>query len=126
MAAKTNARSTRVNLRVTREQKLTMRCAAEAMHKSLNDFILESACLAAVDTLLDQRLFTVSGSQYRAFMQLLKRPETNNPELDNLFSRQPVWVTINSAPLANLIERSSCGTYDEEKNKPNKPPCIKC
>jgi uncharacterized protein (DUF1778 family) len=42
MTAKTNARSTRVSLRVTREQKLTMRCAAEVMHKSLNDFILES------------------------------------------------------------------------------------
>ena len=91
MTAKTNARSTRINLRVTREQKLTMRYAAE-VHKSLNDFILGSACLAAVDTLLDQRLFTVSGSQYRAFTQLLERPETNNPELANLFSRRPVWV----------------------------------
>ncbi len=93
MTAKTNARSKRVSLRVTQEQKLTMRCAAEVMHKSLNDFFIESAYLAAVDTLLDQRLFTVSGSQYRAFMQLLDRPEANNPELANLFSRRPVWVT---------------------------------
>jgi uncharacterized protein (DUF1778 family) len=93
MTAKTNARSKRVSLRVTQEQKLTMRCAAEVMHKSLNDFFIESAYLAAVDTLLDQRLFTVSGSQYSAFMQLLERPETNNPELANLFSRRPVWVT---------------------------------
>ena len=74
MTAKTNARSKRVSLRVTQEQKLTMRCAAEVMHKSLNDFILESAYLAAVDTLLDQRLFIVSASQYRALMQLLERP----------------------------------------------------
>ena len=102
MAAKTNARSTRVNLRVTREQKLTMRCAAEVMHKSLDDFILESAYLAAVDTLLDQRLFTVSGSQYRAFMQLLERPETNNPELANLFSRQPVWVANKFCPTSKF------------------------
>ncbi len=92
MTAKTNARSSRLSLRVTHEQKITMRCAAEAVHKSLNDFILEAACRAAVDTLLDQRLFKVSGSQYRAFMNLLERPEANNPKLANLFSRRPVWV----------------------------------
>jgi uncharacterized protein (DUF1778 family) len=72
------------------------------MHKSLDDFILESAYLAAVDTLLDQRLFIVSGSQYRAFMQLLERPETNNPELANLFSRQLVWVANKFCPTSKF------------------------
>jgi len=79
MTAKTNARSSRLSLRVTKEQKITMSCAAEVVHKSLNDFILEAACRAAVDTLLDQQSFMVSGSQYRSYVQLLERPEANNP-----------------------------------------------
>ena len=54
MTAKTNARSSRLSLRVTKERKITLRCAAEVARKSLNDFIVEAACRAAVDTLLDQ------------------------------------------------------------------------
>jgi len=92
MTTKTNARSSRLSLRVTKEQKITLRCAAEVARKSLNDFIVEAACRAAVDTLLDQQSFMVSGSQYRSYVQLLERPEANNPELANLFSRHPVWV----------------------------------
>jgi hypothetical protein len=40
-----------------------LRRAAEADHKTLTNFILASACLAAEQTLLDQRLFMVSGTQ---------------------------------------------------------------
>jgi hypothetical protein len=43
MTAKTNARSSRLSLRVTKEQKITLRCAAEVARKSLNDFIVEAA-----------------------------------------------------------------------------------
>jgi len=56
-----------------------MICAAEVVHKSLNDFVLEAAYRGAVDTLLDQQSFMVSGSQYRSYVQLLERPEANNP-----------------------------------------------
>jgi len=36
-------------------------------------------------------LFMVSGSQYQALLEMLDRPETENPGLADLFSRQPVW-----------------------------------
>jgi len=55
-----------------------LRRAAEVAHKSLTDFILDSACLAAEQTLLDQRLFKVSGAQYQALMDLLEQPEPCN------------------------------------------------
>jgi uncharacterized protein (DUF1778 family) len=80
-----------LGLRATPEQEIVLRRAAEVAHKSLTDFILDSACLAAEQTLLDQRLFMVSGSQYQALMELLERPEQPNEALRDLFSRKAPW-----------------------------------
>lgn len=85
------ARSARLGLRATPEQEAVLRRAAEVAHKSLTDFILDSACLAAEQTLLDQRLFMVSGSQYQALMDLLDRPEQSSHGLEALFARKAPW-----------------------------------
>jgi len=68
-----------------------LRRAAEVTHKSLTDFILDSACRAAEQTLLDQRLFMVSGSQYQALLALLEQPPQENAGLRDLFSRRGPW-----------------------------------
>ena len=86
-------RSARLGLRATPEQEAVLRRAAEVAHKSLTDFILDSACLAAEQTLLDQRLFIVSGGQYQAFMDLLEQPEQVNEGLRDLFTRKAPWET---------------------------------
>ena len=92
MAAVINARSARLGLRTTPEQETVLRRAAEVAHKSLTDFILDAAYQAAANTLLDQRLFMVSGTQYKALMEMLERPASENPGLAHLFSRPPVWA----------------------------------
>jgi len=84
-------RSVRLGLRATPEQEAVLRRAAEVAHKSLTDFILDSACQAAEQTLLDQRLFMVSGSQYQAFLDLLDGPSEENEGLRDLFSRTAPW-----------------------------------
>lgn len=84
-------RSARLGLRATPEQEAVLRRAAEVAHKSLTDFILDSACRAAEQTLLDQRLFMVSGSQYQALMDLLDRPAQDNDGLRDLFARKAPW-----------------------------------
>ncbi|MCQ8103484.1 DUF1778 domain-containing protein [Methylomonas sp. SURF-2] len=84
-------RSARLGLRATPEQEAILRRAAEVAHKSLTDFILDSACQAAEQTLLDQRLFMVSGSQYQAFLDLLDGPSEDNEGLRDLFSRTAPW-----------------------------------
>lgn len=91
IASSPAARSARLGLRATPEQEVVLRRAAEVAHKSLTDFILDSACLAAEQTLLDQRLFMVSGSQYQALMDLLEQPEQPNEGLRDLFSRKAPW-----------------------------------
>lgn len=68
-----------------------LRRAAEVAYKSLTDFILDNACIAAEKTLLDQRLFMVSGGQYQALMDLLERPEQANDGLRDLFARKAPW-----------------------------------
>jgi len=84
-------RSARMGLRATPAQETVLRRAAEVAHKSLTDFILDSACLAAEQTLLDQRLFMVSGAQYRSLLDLLEQPEQANEGLRALSSRKAPW-----------------------------------
>ena len=87
----TPTRSSRLGLRATPEQETVLRRAAAVARKSLTDFILDSACLAAERTLLDQRLFLVSGSQYETLMDLLERPVQDNEGLRDLFARKAPW-----------------------------------
>lgn len=86
-----SARSARLGLRATGAQETILRRAAEVAHKSLTDFILDSACQAAEQTLLDQRLFMVSGQQYQGLLDLLDRPVQDNQGLQDLFSRKAPW-----------------------------------
>lgn len=92
-ASSPSVRSARLGLRATPEQEIVLRRAAQVTRKSLTDFILDSACLAAKQALLDQRLFMVSGSQYQALMDLLERPEQANDGLRDLFTRKAPWDT---------------------------------
>ena len=84
-------RTARLGLRTTPQQEAVLRRAAEVSRKSMTDFILDSACLAAEQTLLDQRLFLVSGSRSRALLELLDRPAQDNAGLKDLFSRRAPW-----------------------------------
>jgi uncharacterized protein (DUF1778 family) len=91
MTATPSMRSSRLGLRATSAQETVLRLAADVMHKSLTDFILDSACLAAEQALLDQRLFLVSGVAHQAFLDLLDQPEQDNAGLRDLFARQAPW-----------------------------------
>lgn len=91
-AASAPARTARLGLRATSQQETVLRRAAEVAHKSLTDFILDAAYQAAEQTLLDQRLFMVSGSQCHALLEMLDRPESDNPGLKDLFARRPPWA----------------------------------
>jgi uncharacterized protein (DUF1778 family) len=85
------ARSARLGLRATPYQEAVLRRAAEATHKSMTDFILDSACQAAEQALLDQRLFLISDQSAQALLELLDRPVQVNDGLADLFSRPAPW-----------------------------------
>lgn len=104
MSTAKTTRSARIGLRATPEQETVLRRAADVAHKSLTDFMLDAAYQAAENTLLDQRFFMVSASQYNALMDMLDRPETDNPSLASLLSRPSVWV---ERPMQNVAP--GCG-----------------
>lgn len=85
-------RTARLGLRATPQQEAVLRRAAEVSHKSMTDFILDSAFQAAEQTLLDQRLFTLTGNQAEALLDLFDRPEQDNAGLKDLFSRRAPWT----------------------------------
>lgn len=89
----TTTRSARLGLRATPQQEVVLRRAAEIAHKSMTDFILDSACQVAERTLLDQRLFLVTESQSQALLDMLDRPAQDNAGLKELFSRATPWET---------------------------------
>jgi uncharacterized protein (DUF1778 family) len=84
-------RTSRLGLRTTPQQEAVLRRAAEVSHKSMTDFILDSAYQVAEQTLLDQRLFMLTGSQAELLLDMLDRPEQDNAGLRDLFSRRAPW-----------------------------------
>lgn len=84
-------RSARLGIRATPRQEALLKRAAEARHKSLTEFILDSACSAAEQALLDRRLFVVPADEYQALLKLLDRPARTNPRLKRLFSKKLPW-----------------------------------
>lgn len=99
-------RSARLGLRSSEAQLAVLRRAAEVTHKSLTDFILDSACTAAEQTLMDQRLFMASSQDYQALLDLLDRPARSNAGLKKLFAQPAPW------------EQPAAKPGDESRTKP--------
>jgi uncharacterized protein (DUF1778 family) len=87
----TTPRTARFGLRATVQQETILRRAAEVSRKSLTEFILDSACAMAEQTLLEQRLFLASGQQYQTLLELLDRPPQANAGLEKLFTKTAPW-----------------------------------
>ena len=85
-------RTARLGLRTTPQQEAVLRRAAEVSHTSMTDFIRDSAYQVAEQTLLDQRLFMLTGNQAGLLLDLLDRPEQDNEGLKDLFSRRAPWA----------------------------------
>jgi uncharacterized protein (DUF1778 family) len=85
-------RTARLGLRTTPAQEAVLRRAAEASNKSMTDFILDSACQVAEQTLLDQQLFMLTGERADALLKLLDRPAKVSPGLKALFSHRAPWA----------------------------------
>uniref|UniRef100_UPI0039B8B0F1 type II toxin-antitoxin system TacA family antitoxin n=1 Tax=Klebsiella pneumoniae TaxID=573 RepID=UPI0039B8B0F1 len=58
-----------LNLRAKESQRALIDAAAEILHKSRTDFILEMACQAAENVILDRRVFNFNDEQYAEFIE---------------------------------------------------------
>jgi uncharacterized protein (DUF1778 family) len=87
MTQRTN-RTEKLDLRLSRAAKRTLQAAATAAHKSVSEFVLETALSEAEERLADRRVFTLDGKRWDAFVAALDVPPRRHPRLERLF-REP-------------------------------------
>ena len=80
------SKSKRFNLRATSKQDNLIRVAAKVRGLDVTDFIIESACEKAQETLADQTHFVLNEKQWAEFMKALDEPPRIIPEIQKLFS----------------------------------------
>jgi uncharacterized protein (DUF1778 family) len=85
------SRTARLGFRVSLHQETLIRKAAEISGKNVTQFVLNSACEAAENTLIDQRIFFPNEKQYRAFQKALERPVQIKPKLQKLMGSNAPW-----------------------------------
>ena len=81
MPTATASRTAQLSLCTTPEQEAILRRASEAAHKSLDDFILDSAFRAAEQTLLGQYLSMIPDDQAQTLLNLIEHPDQFNDGL---------------------------------------------
>jgi uncharacterized protein (DUF1778 family) len=80
-----------INLRIESQTRRLIDDAAAVLGKTRTEFMVESARQAAIDVLLDQRLFVLDAERYDAFVRALDNPPAPGPKLRALLRRRPAW-----------------------------------
>lgn len=93
LVAQRSTRSEKLDLRLTREAKLTLQAAASAAHRSVSEFVLESALSRADEVLADRRSFGLSLTQWKAFQDALDAPPGSLPRLERLLKEPGFFDT---------------------------------
>jgi uncharacterized protein (DUF1778 family) len=86
------SRDSRFSLRSTSAQASLIRRAAEASHKSMTDFVLDSATSAAEQVLADRRWFQLTDIRWTDFEALLDRPAVHKPRLAALLESEDPFI----------------------------------
>ena len=77
-------RTEKLDLRLTKEAKQSLQAAASALHRSVSEFVLESALARADETLADRRTFGLNTEQWTTFLTALDAPPRPMPRLERL------------------------------------------
>jgi len=91
MHAVTDAKRESLNIRIKPEVRDLIDRAAKSRGKNRTDFILESARVAAEDTLLDQVIMTVSPQAFEEFQARLDMPPNPNERLRKTMLTPAPW-----------------------------------
>jgi len=83
-------RTEKLDLRLTATAKRALQSAAEASHKTLSDFVLESALARADIVLADRQVFRVDAERWEAFLAALDAPPKPRPRLARLLNEPSI------------------------------------
>lgn len=89
-AADRMTRSERLELRVSPEEKQLLSDAAAATARTVTQFVMQSASIAAQDVMADRSLFVLSEAQWDAFAAALDREPRHLPRLAHLLSEPSI------------------------------------
>jgi uncharacterized protein (DUF1778 family) len=87
------ARTSKLDLRLSAAAKRTLNAAAQAAHRSVSQFVLESALARAEETLLERRRFELDPGQWTEFMAALDAPPRDIPALRQLWEKPSPFDT---------------------------------
>jgi uncharacterized protein (DUF1778 family) len=89
-SATRRTRNERLSLRATKKQARLIRLGAKESRSNVSNFILESACLRAEQTLASKQHFELDPAAWAEFMAALDRPIQQKPNLRKLLSEPSV------------------------------------
>jgi uncharacterized protein (DUF1778 family) len=84
-------RSQKLDLRLTPEAKRTLSAAAAAAHRSVSEFVLESALARAQETLPDRQHIGLDAETWAQFMAALDAPARDLPRMARLLNQPGVF-----------------------------------
>lgn len=84
MSLRQSTRSAKLDLRLTPDAKETLKEAAAIAHRSISEFVLESALAKANETLAERRTFVLEPERWKAFLAALDAPPCNLPRMARL------------------------------------------
>jgi uncharacterized protein (DUF1778 family) len=84
-------RSEKLDLRLTPAAKQKLYSAAAAAHRSVSDFVLESALARADETLADRQRFGLDAEQWAAFMSALDAPPRRHERMERLLNEPSIF-----------------------------------
>ena len=83
-SALADRRTEKLDLRVSPSAKAKLQAAASAAHRSMSDFVMESALSKADEMLAERRIFTVNAEKWAEFLAALDAPTRPLPRLKAL------------------------------------------
>lgn len=81
-----SVRTLTIELRLTRSAMRTIRAAAAVSHRSVREFVLESALGRADEVLAERRFFGLNAELWGYFLSALDAPPRPLPRLERLLS----------------------------------------
>jgi uncharacterized protein (DUF1778 family) len=91
MATLAKNRTEKLDLRLTPTAKRTLQTAALAAHRSVSEFVLESALARAEETLSNRRRFGLDAETWTQFQAALDAPPRALPRLTRLLTEPGVF-----------------------------------
>ncbi len=82
----TTTRTEKLDLRLTPDAKRALQAAAAVVHRSVSEFVLESALARADEALADRRKFSLNATRWQAFLAALDAPPRPLPRLKRLWN----------------------------------------